>query len=436
MKPIIKIIIALFLYTINYSFAQENVKLVKATSKKISIKDGSKPITKDWNWLVKSNKPTVFELEKNKPKRTVVFYTVIDSIVFNVESNKHYDFKILLNSKDTCYAQLSTVIPTYAKNCTGCKITSDTIPFFLGKDNNIHIKTKVNNSQELDFIFDTGAGIVCLTAKGVKKTKIILDGDVENIDFGGTTTEKTSSSNTLEIKDLVWKNLLILCFGTTDENINENGFDGILGYNIFEDKVVEIDYDKSVFIIHNNLPNAATSFEKMETKENLFIKLNLSNGKKNSPGWFFFDTGSESNLIINNRFITYSNLFEPMKLLGKGKSKGTGGEISNDIILLPELTVAGTKLQNFPALLLLDKNEDEYYSDGIIGNQILRRFNTIIDYPNLTVYLKPNSFINDSFKNKGHSVVYSIIISSIALTLFICSIFLYKKRKNKTIHSN
>lgn len=429
MKSSITISIALLLCTINYSFAQEKLKLVKATSQKVAIKDGSKPITKDWNWLQTSNKPTVFELEKNKQKRKVVFYTDSDSIAFDVESNKRYNFKVVLNSKDTCYAQLSTVIPTYSKNCNGCKITTDTIPFYLGKDNNIHIKTKVNNSQELDFIFDTGAGIVCLTAKGFKRSKVILDGDVENAGFGGTKTEKTSSNNTLEINDLVWKNLSILCFGTKDKNINENGIDGILGYNIFEDKVVEIDYDKSILIIHNHLPSTVASFTKMETKENLFIKLNLSNTKKNSSGWFFFDTGSESNLIIENRFRTSSDLFETMKILGKGKSKGTGGEITNEIVLLPELTIGDIKLQNFPTLLLPEKSEDEFYKDGIIGNQILKRFNTIIDYPNLTVYLKPNGFINDSFKKKDDTSMNLILYLSIAV-LLLSGLFYIYKRKN------
>jgi Aspartyl protease len=400
MKSTITIVFSIFLFTINLSLAQQKIKLVKATSQKISIKDGNKPISKDWNWLGTNKKPTIFELEKNKQKRKVVFYTDIDSIVFDVESNKNYNFKVLLNSKDTCYARLTTVIPSYAKNCNGCKITSDTIPFLLGKDNNIHIKTKVNNSQDLDFIFDTGAGVVCLTAKGFKKSKIILDGNVENAGFGGTTTEKTSSSNKLEIDNLVWNNQSILCLDCSNENINENGFDGILGYNIFEDKVVEIDYDKSILIVHKNLPNTVTSFTKMETKENLFIKLNLSNTFKNSSGWFFFDTGSESNLIVENRFITNSNLFETMKILGKGKSKGTGGEIKNNIVLMPELNIGGIKLQSFPTVLLPQKNEDKFYKDGIIGNQILKRFNTIIDYPNLTVYLKPNSFLNDSFKKK------------------------------------
>lgn len=429
-----KTIILIVLLSINIMLSQGNIKLIKATSQKISIKDGDKPISKDWNWLTANKNTTVFELEKNKSKRKVVFYTDIDSIQFNVESNKKYNFKVVLNSKDTCYVQLSTVIPTYKKNCSNCEITSDTIPFFLGEDNNIHIKTKVNNSQDLDFIFDTGAGVVCLTAKGFKKSKTILDGNVENVGFGGVTTEKTSSSNKLEINDLVWNNLSILCLDCTNENANENanekGIDGILGYNIFEDKVVEIDYDKSILIVHSKLPNSVTKFTKLETKENLFIKIKLNNGGKSKTGWFFFDTGSDGNLIVGKQFIANTNLFENMKVLGKGKSTGTGGEVKNNLVMLPGLTVADDSLFNIPIALSIDQYDDNFYKDGIIGNRILKRFNTVIDYPNLTVYLKPNSFFNDSFKKKDKTSTYIIISTAFAFIIgFI--LFLIRRKKNK-----
>ena len=118
-----------------------------------------------------------------------------------------------------------------------------------------------------------------------------------------------------------------------------------------------------------------------------------------------------------------------MKILGKGKSKGTGGEITNEIVLLPELTIGDIKLQNFPTLLLPEKSEDEFYKDGIIGNQILKRFNTIIDYPNLTVYLKPNGFINDSFKKKDDTSMNLILYLSIAV-LLLSGLFYIYKRKN------
>jgi hypothetical protein len=428
-KSLITIIFLMLLFAANDSFAQSNLRLIKATSKKISIKDGNNPRTYDWNWLAENNQQVIFELGKNKKKRKVIFYTDIDSISFDVESNKKYEFNVLLNSKDSCRIQLSTVIPSYQKKSKHYKI-ADTIPFFLGKDNFIHIKSRINNSTELDFMFDTGADVICLTEKGYKKSKIILDGNVKNIGFGGVTVEKTSSNNKLEINDLEWKNLSIVCLecNLSNDIKDKNGVDGILGYNIFEDKIVEIDYGKSLLIIHNELPKHINSFTKIETKENLFIKLNLSNTKENRDGWFFFDTGSNSNLIVETGFVTNSDLFRSINS-SKGMSKGTGGEIETNVVIFPELTIGASKLKNFPAVLLLEKGEDEFYKDGIIGNQILKRFNTIIDYPNLNVYLKPNRFINDSFKKKSKVNLNVMISISSVIVIFTFAFYFYIKAK-------
>lgn len=48
------------------AFAQENVKLVKATSPKVAIKDGNQPISKWWDYLQKDVKPVVYNISKKK----------------------------------------------------------------------------------------------------------------------------------------------------------------------------------------------------------------------------------------------------------------------------------------------------------------------------------------------------------------------------------
>ncbi|MBK7669748.1 MAG: aspartyl protease family protein [Sphingobacteriaceae bacterium] len=202
MKTLIKAISISLLFSFNLIFAQEKVKIVTATAQKVSIKDGNNPKTTWWEYLQKDVKPVVYHIAKINQNRKVTFYTDIDSISFDVKPNNIYNFKVLLNSKDTCYAQISTVIPSYYKNCNNCKITSDTIPFTLGNDHYIHIKGKVNNSETLDFIFDTGAGTCVLNEKGQKIAKINLDGQTDGEGTSGFTVEQTSSSNLLQLSAL------------------------------------------------------------------------------------------------------------------------------------------------------------------------------------------------------------------------------------------
>lgn len=424
-----KTIILIVLLSINLMLSQENIKLVKATSKKVSIKDGKQSVTKYWEHLSKNVNPVVYQISKINQNRKVTFYTNIDSISFDVKPNNTYNFKVLLNSKDTCYAQISTVIPSYYKNCKNCTITKDTIPFTLESDHYIHIKGKVNNSETLDFIFDTGASTCVLNEKGLKKVKLDLDGQSDNEGSSGFTVEQTSSSNHLEISALNWKNL---SFTYIDYKGSINT-DGVIGYNIFEDKVVEIDYDKSIIIIHSEIPTNTSEYAKSQLKHDLngtFFQATLNNGKNNFTGWYLLDTGGSLTVLVGGDYATKNNLYGTMKNIGKGNSTGNGkGFFESEVVELPILKILNFSIPNVPIhLAASDKNF--YGESGIIGNNVLKRFNVIIDYPNANLYLKPNSLMNSSFKKKDKTSTYIIIsIASAFIIGFI--LFLIKRKKNK-----
>ena len=335
MKSIIVTVFLVLFGLTNSSFAQEKTKLVKATTSRVAIKDGNNPVTKWWEYLQTNVKPVVYHITKINQNRKVTFYTDIDSISFDVKPNNKYDFKVLLNSKDTCYAQISTVIPSYYKDCKNCKITSDTIPFILENDHYIHIKGKINNSEILDFIFDTGAGSFVLNEKGQKIAKLKLDGQSDNEGSSGFTIEKTSSSNHLQLSNSNWKNLPIT-YIDYQGSINT---DGVIGYNIFEDKVVEIDYEKNIFIIHNEMPSNITGYSKQQIRHDLngtFIQATLNNGEKDFTGWYLFDTGGSLTVSVSGDYATKNNLYGTMKNLGESKATGNGkGFFENEIVELP-----------------------------------------------------------------------------------------------------
>ena len=420
------IIVIIFLG--QFCFAQQKMPLIKANSKRIAIKDGEQPVTKYWDYLSTTIKPVVYNISKNNQKRKLTFYTDIDSISFDVSPNKKYDFKVLLNSKDTCYAQISTVIPSYYKDCDNCIVTNDTIPFIVGKDNYMHIKGRVNDSKILDFIFDTGAGCVLLTETGLKKANVKLDGFTENEGTGGFSTEQTSSSNHLQLSALQWKNLPLLYI---DYKGSLNA-DGVIGFNVFEDKVVEIDYDKHVMVIHSQLPENRAGYVASRIHHDIngtFIQASLNGGEKECSGWFLFDTGGNLTVEVGDDFSAANNLYGTMKKLGNSQTGGTGNNIlKNEVDLLPKLTINGFVLSEVP--VELQSSSGSFFGNaGIIGNNVLDRFNTIIDYSNATIYLKPNSLIRTKFNVKNNFIFLRIGISTLALLLI--GLFIYRKIKRK-----
>jgi C-terminal processing protease CtpA/Prc len=90
------------------SNAQESLPIVKANTKTVDIKDGAVLQKGIWNLTPKA-KPDIYYALEAENEGKVTFYTDIDSISFNVTPGHTYDFIILLNNKDTCYTQISSL---------------------------------------------------------------------------------------------------------------------------------------------------------------------------------------------------------------------------------------------------------------------------------------------------------------------------------------
>ena len=413
------------LSSMHFAFPQ-SMPLLKANSEKISMRDGNSPITWYWNHLSTRVKPVVYHIDKANRTRVVVFYTDIDSIAFKVSPGKLYNFQVLLRGKDTCYAQLSTVFHSPVKNdASGKHNSADTIPFNLGPDHYIHIKGSINHSGQLDLIFDTGANLFILTDKGLPKSKAILDGTTENCGVGGFSTEKTSSRNSLKLGKLYWKELPLLFY---DYKGSLNA-DGVVGFNIFEDKVVEINYDKELLILHDKLPNTTSGYSRLLTKhgpDGTFVKASLEKRSQIGSGWFLLDTGGSLTVAISGDFAEKYNLQHRLEITGYSEIIGTGSIVNKaQTAILPGLNLAGFIVENVPVHFNLGKSGD-YQKEGIIGNAVLKRFNILIDYPNGQIYIKPNHLLNTGFTKLNWKKVGSI--TAIGITILAIGILLYLKK--------
>ena len=84
-------------------FAQVKLPIIKATSKSVDVRDGNTFRKNAWN-ISPEIKPDIYTTPFKHVN--VTFYTDIDSISFLVETDKKYDFMVLLNGKDTAYTQI------------------------------------------------------------------------------------------------------------------------------------------------------------------------------------------------------------------------------------------------------------------------------------------------------------------------------------------
>lgn len=389
----------LFLLATQFLFAQKKIPVLNANSKSISVREGDFTYKNFWT-ISPELKPDIFVTNPFKGTKEVIFYTDIDTISFSVEPNKKYDFIISLNGYNAAYTQIDTDIkkkPTLKPKLSmqrkdNTKNTAtDSLNFTLGKNSYIYLKGKVNNSDSLDFLFDTGAGMSVITSSLIEsnKVKVKIDGQQKNSGSDGISNVSKSSKNVLEIGNLIWKDVPML-------SIDYKGFpfDVVLGWVAFEDKIVEINYDKKVLVIHNSLPAIDSEFSKSEIKyiDGVpYIKGRLITNGKETEEWFDFDTGSDGTLIVGQKFAAASLLNGSLRTIGTSRSIGsTGIEFSQKIVRLPILKLGNFELYQVP-ISINDKDPQGVEYNEVIGNKILKRFNTILDFKNNAIYLKPNS---------------------------------------------
>src|ERR1700709_2790209 len=125
--------------------AQSNLRVIKETSKKVSINDGGCVDKDAWNLSPKA-RPDIYTADRTRETKWVTFYTDIDSIRVKVKPGTHYNFIILLNGRDSCYTPIASAIPL-ADKVDNKMVKNDTIPFTLTPLNAICVKTIINGTD-------------------------------------------------------------------------------------------------------------------------------------------------------------------------------------------------------------------------------------------------------------------------------------------------
>ncbi|WP_226789106.1 aspartyl protease family protein [Polaribacter porphyrae] len=377
---------------------------MQTKSKTVSIKDGAILYSDIW-----TISPEV-ELDEFVPQRfngekDVSFISDIDTITFTVKPNKIYDFSIIHNNKkahtriNTDTLKQVSITPEktieYHYQDKNKQSLADTIPFKIGKDNRIYIKASINNSQNLNVIFDTGANAFAVKASILnKKVKMNMDSEVLNSGSDGASMKQRSSKNTLQIKDLIWDDIPFTAIDYKDYE-----FDAVLGWVAFQNKVIEINYDKQLIIVRKSLQKIPEEYQKIDTdwiRGLPYIKGVLEVNNKTYEGWLEYDSGYSGTLKLSQEFAS-KNYLTNLKEIGISKSSGSEGILwKTKKHKFKQLNIGSFVISNL-TLFISDKDPKGILNNDILGNNILKRFNAIIDLNNFQIYLKPNRHYNSDF---------------------------------------
>jgi hypothetical protein len=382
MKHILTLILVLFLFR---GFSQSKLPVIHANSNQAKIYEQDNPPS---SWTIDPKIATdVHTNGKQIGVKTVKFKTDIDSISFKIGPGQQKDFIVVLNGKDSC---LTRILCPETKDFSKLPVEfHDTIPFFINKFNTNYLSVVFNNADTVLLNFDTGATEVSFTNDALKqkvKSHFALYDTLYNIRVG----RRTLQSKIYDIK------------------LAGNETDGLLGWDMFDGMIVELDYDHHQMILHSKMPKGIANDHKYSKfkiryiKNKPFIESEILQSGIKSKGWFMFDLGYQKTAMLDNDLLREARFpAEKMEVIKKVMMHGTrGNEVPVITSNLETLKLGDFELKDVPAQILEQNKPLRGINIHLLGSEVLKKFNTVLDFQKNVIYLKPNHFYNNAYADR------------------------------------
>ena len=274
-------------------------------------------------------------------------------------------------------------------------IAQDTIPFVLTDANNISIQSILNETDTLNLMFHTAVGNVGLTEAATAKLKSLnATGTTKVKSWGGESTARYSKGNDLQIGNFTQSDLTIW-----EGKHSGHGTDGKFGPNFFGEKVIEIDFDKSVLVLHDVLPEMVANYEKHDLVINdglMFLKIVSKIEEATYTNDFLIHSGYSGTVLYDDGFSNKHKLGEQLTIISESALKDSyGNVIKTKKATLPELSVGEIRFQDIPVGFFEGTIGRQRMS--VMGTNVIKRFNIIFDIENAHIYLKENSLMELPF---------------------------------------
>ncbi|MBA4259577.1 MAG: signal protein PDZ [Chitinophaga sp.] len=278
------------------------------------------------------------------------------------------------------------------------------IPFFQLSGGIIILKAQLDEfSDSLNFVLDTGSGGISLDSSTVENLKIPNSLSEKSIrGIAGVKRVSFAYNHALKMPGITVNSL--------DFHINNYELltsvygvriDGIIGYSFLRRYIILLDFDKKQMEIYTPgrfkyprggqllKPNFTTLPLLQATVEDSRSILNR----------FIFDTGAGLCFLLSKDFVEDSAIFKSKRKFYPTQAEGLGGKKQMEIAVMKSVKMGNYKFKKVPVHIFEDDfNVTNYPSlGGLIGNDLLRRFNIILNYPEQSIFIKPNNHFNDSF---------------------------------------
>jgi predicted aspartyl protease len=280
-----------------------------------------------------------------------------------------------------------------------------TVPFKVLSGGVVILRAQVNQYEDtMNFILDTGSGNISLDSLTCVRLNIPLaESDRTIRGIGGIRKVKFLNHASLKLKGLQVDSLN---FHVNDYDILSTVYgikiDGIIGFAFLNRYIVRLDYDslRMEVFSQGEFKYKRGGFIVRPIMTSIPIQTLKFRDERKMQNKFYFDTGAGLCFLLSEEFVRDSAVMrkrKPVPLVTQ--AEGLGGKMEMKLTTVKEIQVGPYRFKNVPTYIFEDKfNVTSYpFLGGLIGNDILRRFNVVLNYQKREINMIPNSHYNDAF---------------------------------------
>lgn len=145
-----------------------------------------------------------------------------------------------------------------------------------------------------------------------------------------------------------------------------------------------------------------------------YIAVNLTIRNQTQTGWVMFDTGARTSILNSSDAPMAYRIMTQL-----------AGMISLDEAITPKLSIGNYQLSGFE---YKTRDMGKKGLHLLLGNDLLKRFNLILDNKNGYLYMQPNSLMDTPYRKRDEYYVVRIVTG---LVIFLACIAVYIKNRKK-----
>lgn len=266
------------------------------------------------------------------------------------------------------------------------------------------ISVTINDQKEpVYFMFDTGSEITAIDENYAQHIGLKYSGNAEVTGVTGSETYKQSKGNTIKLSDkTVLKNITFTALSQTGHSSNYK-IAGIIGADILKNFITRLNFDEAAMLLApfgSKWADAAAYTKISFTHTGDYfpcvpVSVTLVNGEVFS-GNAFFDSGAGFAFMMNTPYAAKTDALKKSGKYLERPNNSINEESYNYITRAKSINIAGVAMPAFPMDISQSKTGVSSYEDymGMLGFDIIKRFNVVIDAQNKLLYLKKNKNFN------------------------------------------